>query len=109
MDSSKVKLTSRGELLFRKRKLVSFYFSFNLCNHHLIFEYYVEFFCYRVYENRNVYEGDFLNAWRHGFGKYVTASGSTYEGNFAYDEYEGEGFLQYPPDHDKYIQYKGEF
>ena len=39
----------------------------------------------------NVYEGDWVNGERHGFGKCVKIDGSRYEGGWANDKPHGKG------------------
>ncbi|MCL2212063.1 MAG: hypothetical protein FWB95_09100, partial [Treponema sp.] len=42
-----------------------------------------------------MYEGDFVNGWRHGKGKLTMANGNFYEGDFADNWYHGYGRLTY--------------
>ena len=42
------------------------------------------------------YEGDTLDGWFHGRGKYYFSNGVIYEGDFYKGEFHGEGVLIYP-------------
>ena len=42
------------------------------------------------------YEGDMLDGWHHGKGKYYYANGVVYDGDFYKGEFHGEGILIYP-------------
>jgi hypothetical protein len=42
------------------------------------------------------YEGETLDGWNHGKGKYTYANGVIYEGEFFKGEFHGEGTLIYP-------------
>jgi hypothetical protein len=42
------------------------------------------------------YEGETLDGWYHGKGKYYYANGSVYQGDFYKGEFHGEGIITYP-------------
>jgi hypothetical protein len=42
------------------------------------------------------YEGEMLDGWYHGKGKYHFANGSVYQGDFYKGEFHGEGTIIYP-------------
>jgi hypothetical protein len=42
------------------------------------------------------YEGETLDGWYHGKGKYFFANGSVYQGDFYKGEFHGEGTIIYP-------------
>ena len=42
------------------------------------------------------YEGEYLEGWFHGKGKYCYPNGVIYEGDFFKGEFHGEGVLIYP-------------
>lgn len=42
------------------------------------------------------YEGETLDGWFHGKGKYYFANGSVYHGDFFKGEFHGEGTIVYP-------------
>lgn len=44
----------------------------------------------------SVYEGEYLEGWYHGKGKFYYPNGVIYEGNFFKGEFHGEGVLIYP-------------
>jgi hypothetical protein len=41
--------------------------------------------------NNNIYEGDYINDKKHGFGVFTWASGNIYKGDYKDDERNGNG------------------
>ena len=41
--------------------------------------------------NNNIYEGDYFNDKKHGFGVFTWASGNIYKGDYKDDERNGNG------------------
>ena len=48
-----------------------------------------------IYQNGDVYEGDWLDDKCHGFGTFTTIDGSKFEGNWENDKKEGFGKESY--------------
>ena len=46
-----------------------------------------------VYANQDKYEGQWLNGWRSGKGKYSFSDGGYFEGEWEHDQYHGQGIL----------------
>ncbi len=44
-----------------------------------------------IYDNGDIYEGNFKDSLRHGKGKMLYANGDSYEGNYSMDLREGDG------------------
>ncbi len=42
------------------------------------------------------YEGEYLDGWFHGKGRFYYPTGVVYEGEFSKGEFHGEGVLIYP-------------
>ena len=42
------------------------------------------------------YEGEILDGWYHGYGKFTYPNGVIYEGQFYKGEFHGDGVLKYP-------------
>ena len=63
-----------------------------------------------MYENKDVYQGDFLNDTRHGQGVFVHCQATRrYEGGFENDLFSGKGVLTYDDPEQKYLKYEGAF
>ena len=58
-----------------------------------------------IYENGDIYSGDFLDGLMHGHGKMSYFNGAVYFGEFEYDLLHGNGEYTYP---DKSV-YQGKF
>ena len=49
----------------------------------------------KVYDNGDIYEGQFSGGLRHGNGKYTFVNGDVYEGEFVFNNKDGIGKLTY--------------
>jgi len=48
------------------------------------------------YTNKNIYEGDFKNNQRNGWGKFIFSDGIEYEGEHVNNAFNGKGKIKYP-------------
>ena len=42
------------------------------------------------------YEGEYLDNWYHGNGKFTFDNGISYEGQFYHGDFHGEGLMRFP-------------
>jgi hypothetical protein len=52
------------------------------------------------YANRDYYDGEFVDGFRHGSGMMIFQNGDTYKGDFENDYFHGEGLYTYAPHYD---------
>ena len=63
-----------------------------------------------MYENQDVYIGDFINSSKHGKGILIHCQGKRqYEGDFVNDLFGGFGLLTYNDADEKFLKYEGSF